>query len=196
MGQYYIPYIENEDGKFTIYSHDYGNGLKLMEHSYMGNNFVNVVVLMIDIMNGGKPSKIGWIGDYSDDEIAEGLYEKVWQEDAYRVRPETARYFWDEEKKEAVGYGYFINIDKNEYVDLEKYVSKAKDKDGWTINPLPLLTAVGNGKGGGDYHSCYPNYDEVGRWFMDTIYFDEYLPEGLKDITDEVIFKEEAYATH
>ena len=40
MGQYYMPTLIAEDGTVsTLYSHQYDNGLKLMEHSYIGNRF-------------------------------------------------------------------------------------------------------------------------------------------------------------
>ncbi len=41
MGQYYKPIcLDNELKEQWVYSHDYDNGLKLMEHSYVSNNFV------------------------------------------------------------------------------------------------------------------------------------------------------------
>ena len=43
MGQYYNPTILADNKKTVVkwmYSHDYGNSLKLMEHSYIGNKFV------------------------------------------------------------------------------------------------------------------------------------------------------------
>ena len=50
MGQYYKPTIlkdrkvkNKSDIVVWFYSHNYDNGLKLMEHSYKGNNFVNAV---------------------------------------------------------------------------------------------------------------------------------------------------------
>lgn len=52
MGQYFLPALlkcqENnvkntEDVIMHFYSHDYNNGLKLMEHSWLGNTFVNAV---------------------------------------------------------------------------------------------------------------------------------------------------------
>ena len=41
MGQYYKPI--NLDDKQWLYSHDFGDGLKLMEHSWIGNDFVGAV---------------------------------------------------------------------------------------------------------------------------------------------------------
>ena len=48
MGQYYMPTLIAEDGTVsTLYSHQYDNGLKLMEHSYIGNKFVNAVLTQL-----------------------------------------------------------------------------------------------------------------------------------------------------
>lgn len=45
MGQYYMPTLIAEDGAVsTLYSHQYDNDLKLMEHSYIRNNFVNAMI--------------------------------------------------------------------------------------------------------------------------------------------------------
>ena len=39
MGQYYMPLLIGSDKKILrFYSHHYDNGLKLMEHSWVGNN--------------------------------------------------------------------------------------------------------------------------------------------------------------
>ena len=44
MGQYYHPTMIDEAGNITwVYTHDYHNGLKLMEHSYIGNSVMNAV---------------------------------------------------------------------------------------------------------------------------------------------------------
>ena len=48
------------------------------------------------------------------------------------------------------------------------------------VNPLPLLTACGNGRGGGDYHDCYPDYDKVGTWAFDIIECTDARPEGYE----------------
>ena len=43
MGQYYQPLLIDDSGSMiTAYSHDFDNGLKLMEHSWIGNNFVKI----------------------------------------------------------------------------------------------------------------------------------------------------------
>ncbi len=46
MGQYYKPI--NIDNKQWLYSHEYNhNGLKLMEHSWIGNDFVGAVMSLM-----------------------------------------------------------------------------------------------------------------------------------------------------
>ena len=66
MGQYYKPILIAEDGHVcTACSHDFDNGLKLMEHSWIGNNFVNVILAQIR----SNPKRIVWMGDYAIDVI-------------------------------------------------------------------------------------------------------------------------------
>ena len=45
LGQYYTPV--NIDTMEWVKSHDYGNGSKLMEHSYIGNNFVEAIEMLL-----------------------------------------------------------------------------------------------------------------------------------------------------
>src|SRR5208283_4997626 len=80
MGQYYKPI--NIDKKQFVYSHDYGNGLKLMEHSYIGNEFVAIVENLIkkNVAKDGTVltgdwygDRIVWAGDYADSEPLNGL---------------------------------------------------------------------------------------------------------------------------
>ena len=67
MGQYYYPTILREKNKRfyseEFYSHDYDNGLKLTEHSYCGNHFVETI--MAQLLN--KPGRLAWLGDYHND---------------------------------------------------------------------------------------------------------------------------------
>lgn len=99
MGQYYMPTLISTDGSVrTLYSHDYENGLKLMEHSYVGNNFVNAVLTLI----WENPLRLAWIGDYSNDVYGDPYegklthedfmtyYEAAWgvMREALRVNPE------------------------------------------------------------------------------------------------------------
>lgn len=77
----------------------------------------------------------------------------------------------------ATMYGYLINVSKHEYIDISHYLSDC-GKDGEKIydiiHPLPILTAVGNGQGGGDYEGICMEY--VGVWAGDII-----IPTNDKD---------------
>ena len=72
-------------------------------------------------------------------------------------------------------------------MDFNLYISKCKDKDGWTIHPLSLLTAVGNGRG--DYgDECVDSY-MVGAWAGNTLEITDVVPEGYE--LEDVRFSEE-----
>ena len=179
MGQYYKAYVENKDGKFVLDSWDYGSGMKLMEHSWLGNDFENAAYTLID----KRPSKVGWIGDYSQDVGCDkDLYRFVWSSDENNRSIVLRRKYKD---------GYLINHTKKEYVDLEEYTDLARNKSGWVTNPLSLLTAIGNGLGGGDYHDCNQNYNLVGIWYMDELEYDGTEHPDYANITADVIFKED-----
>lgn len=195
MGQYYMPTLIAEDGTVsTLYSHQYDNGLKLMEHSYIGNNFVNAVLTLL----WKHPMKVAWIGDYSDDQYGDpyeaklphdefmNYYGIAWGKDEqdYRITPKA---------RNVVGINsraYLVNHSQRCYIDLADYIARnkwtehrwSKPKEHWDrcINPLPLMTACGNGRGGGDYHECYPDYDKVGTWAFDIIECTDVRPEGYE----------------
>ena len=74
MGQYYRPTLINENGKISfLVCYNYNNGAKLMEHSYVGNEFVNAVLSCI----WKNPMKLAWIGDYSDSPYEDAYAEKI-----------------------------------------------------------------------------------------------------------------------
>jgi len=56
---------------------------------------------------------------------------------------------------------YLVNHTIGAYLDCDKYKARCNNND-WILHPLPLLTAVGNGLGGGDYYGI--NKDQVGAW--------------------------------
>ena len=93
MGQYYMPTLISEDGTVrTLYSHAYDNGLKLMEHSYIGNNFVNAVLTLL----WESPCRLAWIGDYSDEQYGDPYEAKLPHEDFMQYY-EAA---WGDKRKE------------------------------------------------------------------------------------------------
>ena len=74
MGQYYRPLLFKADEEnctqdsllASFYSHDYKEGLKLMEHSWITGSLVCAVLCKIKEL--GKV-RLVWAGDYADDEL-------------------------------------------------------------------------------------------------------------------------------
>jgi hypothetical protein len=173
MGQYYTAVnVSNMEG---VDPYDYDNGAKLMEHSYIRNNFVEAVeFLLIDNGEGDRGrwsgNKIVWAGDYANDEPLENgnLYSLVENKNKLNMLIEAV----------PPNYHYLVNWDKKEYVDKTKCL---ENKHGFTIHPLPLLTVEGNGRGGGDYYdNAEPSY--VGTWARDRISLMKEIPEDFTEI--------------
>ena len=161
MGQYYHPTFlanEKQGNKEVIiaafYAHKYGNGLKLTEHSYANNNFVNAVI------NTAKKYKKGvrivWAGDYAKN-------EKYRRNNLYHLAKEKV--FIDNASQKYPDVRWMFNENKGQVVDLWDLF----ESNGMTIHPLPILTAEGNGQGGGDYNGTSMNL--VGSWARDVIRF-------------------------
>lgn len=187
MGQYYTPVIIENDKIKTLCCYDYDNGAKLMEHSYLRNSFVETVVKqLLD-----KKARLAWVGDYAEpddveNELARKFIEAERIDAQYRIKPKH--------NKMENSYGLcFINHSKKEYFYMDDYVFNiGKDKYGFIIHPLPLLTAIGNGKGGGDYQGI--NMGLIGHWACDEIevkaWIDEEKNPEYKNITSMIKFYE------
>lgn len=213
MGQYYMPTLISETGKIqTLYSHDFDHGIKLMEHSYIGNEFVNAALLLLQ----DKPLKAAWIGDYSDDPYEDlyanavskekfmSYYKAAWRDERNKYRVSPSKFAKRQLKTVCTmdsAQDHLINHTKRQYIHLGKYIShnKWREEGEWQgkpysydmcVHPLPLLTACGNGRGGGDYHSQYPDYDKVGLWAFDLIELARSIPAGYEEVMFGFIEKE------
>lgn len=158
-----------------LYTHDYGNGLKLMEHSYIGNNMMNVIDRLLLPDGLWYKQAIVWAGDYADeDEDGTTLYSKL--EDDKKIMPKTI-------PEEAIPeeYKYLVNHDKKVFVDM----SKVKP-DGYNlrIHPLPLLTAEGCGRGGGDFHG---EDSRIGTWARNRISIEKDKPENFEEVDGQFV---------
>lgn len=201
MGQYYNAMIQI-NGKNDVFNH-YVDGeymmAKLMEHSWWENAFVLAVASKLWRTKG----RLAWVGDYADEEDAN------WKDEF------KAAHGGDEASKVLTYNGFrlegkiFINHDKKIFIDLDKYKEKLKDFE-WIINPVSLLTAVGNGKGGGDFYKSGRGYELVGTWTWDIVEitdeeiynwkynnqtqkYDKFLKKEFEDyidVTDEYLFAE------
>lgn len=185
MGQYYKAVILSEDTKKPVAygeSWDFGSGAKLMEHSYMSNRFVKAVMLFMQKLGGAR---LVWAGDY-DEKLIDGknnLYEFVCDNEKNLIcidEPAEGDYA---DKFFAEGVNFICNSDKKIAVSTKNI---EPDSYGFKINPMPLLTAQGNGQGGGDYWGT--EMDKVGTWAGDFIFFASELPEGYEMV--EIPFKE------
>jgi len=190
MGQYYYPI--SLDKKQFILSHDCADGgdfvgLKLMEHSYIGNPMVNVVEHLL--MPGGEwyKSRLVWAGDYADG-------EPDLEKDENGETPNLHCIIGDDDNNKIIGdlllknlgnipeeYCYVVNHSLKQFVDKRKI---KKNDWGGKIHPLPLLVSEGNGRGGGDFHG---EDERIGFWARHIISIEKEIPEGYEEIDGQFI---------
>ena len=213
MGQYYKPI--NIDKKEWIYSHHFKNGMKLMEHSYIENPFIEAAEILLTEFGPWHKCKFVWAGDYADVEketmvkgnkdSGENLFHIVDEEQGIdSIAPVVIDDIKDKHKIDLREFPFIVNHSKKYFVDKiffgmvynkrklsKKYFvdkRKVKEFDGnWKIHPLPLLTCEGNGRGGGDYKSEV-NESLIGLWSRDSISIEKEIPKGYKEL--EVDFRE------
>lgn len=163
MGQYYVGSIlkknwreEENPVEFAIKPHCVKEAAKLMEHSYIGNGYVNMFMQQLgdDGKYFGYP--FVWAGDYADKANGKEINDCA-VEVSNRIFDSVDMPFLTRQKE----YKYLVNFTKNEYIEMPKY-----DDNVWQVHPLPLLTCIGNGRGCGDY---YCENEHVGRWAFDEI---------------------------
>ena len=169
MGQYYQVIILGEK---NIHIHEIIRvyiepwyGTKLLEHSYINNNFVNAVEFLLSPEGIFYKSRILWAGDYADPEegLGTNLYNMSHQVSSKEFKPSTII---------SNEYKYIINHTKKLYVNKDKYK---------LYHPLPLLVAEGNGRGGGDYVDK-PDEDFVGMWARDVISIEKDKPDDYTEL--------------
>ena len=201
MGQYYFPAILDNDGVviWTARSFDYGSGSKLMEHSWLGGRFTAAV----EVKLLHQPHRLVWAGDYADVKDGEKLIfsqccELVQKEQEMKKAKESIStnnegppnsyiISFGSRANRAVkhdeSHNYIVNHDKKEIVKLDSLPTTGY---GEKVHALPLLTAEGNGRGGGDYEGM--DEDKVGSWARDLISveteatIDQYRTNGFTTI--------------
>ncbi len=188
MGQYHLACVFSDAGgdspAMRWYSpHDMGNGLKLMEHSWIGNRFPNSVLdVMAEVTGRHGEVEAVWLGDYATEDdrdcdmhrfavnaawsrFGEPLHGRLPYHTTHPGRHDTYR---------------VVDLDRGEYIDVPD------DSEGWIVNPVPLLLCVGNGRGGGDYTGPDP-HGLIGKWAYDRLTVTRYncwapVPEGPADM--------------
>ena len=185
MGQYYRPTIVDKDGKYITFtcqtnkfreSEDYNfyNGVKLTEHSWIGNHFTDAFSVLIY----KQPRRVAWVGDYADDSDGSAydkamkfnpdFFEDVYGENAPEPEDVPLLSHFDYKNK------YLINHTQKLYIPLNDYCFES---DKWIMYPVSLLCAVGNGLGGGDYRGN--DRDFVGKYAFDEISIEDEVPDGF-----------------
>lgn len=207
MGQYYRTLLKEGNGKLTVYNRkiivdgqeEYMMA-KLTEHSWWYNPFVNAVCQRI--YESAKRFRIIWMGDYANqfaddlDEPHNGLtpkkirhyHKRCWREPDTAIAIPTTEFTLDGK--------FIVNHSKREYITCSDYYKECVMGDGWCLHPLPLLTCIGNGLGGGDYTrpTIGSSADIVGMWAWDEISIEDNSPmeeDGYAEIFP--IFKEEGW---
>mmetsp|Transcript_107097 Transcript_107097/g.160109 ORF Transcript_107097/g.160109 Transcript_107097/m.160109 type:complete len:284 (+) Transcript_107097:76-927(+) len=207
MGQYYI--IVNLDTKVYVdpmyirESRNRNHGIKLCEHIHFGSAVVRSVEKLLAEGGDWYKARIVWAGDYADYEPGHGILfvepqegqegqggqtnnndnSSNGEEGNQRIEPANLyRLFkssdWGtllENLEVATNhYRYIVNHDTNEFVDI------VRAKRGCFYHPLALLTADGNGLGGGDYCDGEDNFnsDLIGEWARDHISVQDSHPEA------------------
>lgn len=190
MGQYYKCMIgDPKDYQIPkgIDSWTYDNGAKLMEHSYVGNGYVDAAIRLLEMLSSlENPCRMVWMGDYGDDDLPDIVCENKKNSDKcmflYHAYCNAWRYLGDEftpvkdidelplrdvELRHHSKSGVIIDLDRQEYVRIVDKVVEDDESTWGQIHPLPLLTSVGCGNGGGDYYGS--NMEWIGAWAGDHI---------------------------
>ena len=173
MGQYFYAVILDEQGNIVVWMspQSYDNGLKLTEHSFLGNTFVSTFEFGLSPLGVYHKHRVVWAGDYAprEPEKKTNLHQECNEYNC--IQPKV---------KDTTNYRFVLNHSKKKYVDK----SNIPAKNGCTLHPLPLLTAEGNGLSGGDYHRYSPL---IGSWARDVISVEEEKPTDFEEILFDLV---------
>lgn len=190
MGQYYRASILKPNYKTTkdnivsasISPYDFDNGAKLMEHSYINNEYVCAFMHMIQMLDKTNRGLICvWAGDYAGNIPGRKAHEnETIFDDAYGadINVTNSELYDHLKENPCVSYKYAINRTKKEFVEIpEAQTGKS------IVHPLPILLAFGNGLGLGDYHTkiggkTKHNAQFVGTWAFDKISVSNEIPNS------------------
>lgn len=172
MGQYYKFANIDKKEKRDRNRHGY----KLMEHSYVGNDYCDDILRLLS--NEWKGDRVIHVGDYAepnDGTTTDKFITKIINE--FDINYSMYNYidsFDEVSPSNTDSIRYVYNLDKKEYVDLYKqpiqhffYDSKKNEVGACKINSFALLVGCGNQQGGGDYYHI--NKKAVGCWAGDRL---------------------------
>lgn len=197
MGQYYRQLIGNKSGEIiAVYNCasilENGSvdrdGFKLMEHSWLENSFVNGICRQMY----NNPLRIAWVGDYANEvgDFDLEIPSKPILPDYYSAWGDWVRPSFIKINEEFSIVGKFLlNHDTGEYIEITDdgylYYSQPTVKSplSWIIHPLPLLTAIGNDRGMGDFHEGNYGYENVGIWAWHLLEIADGVPMEYEELS-------------
>ncbi|MBC8295998.1 MAG: hypothetical protein H8E55_09415 [Pelagibacterales bacterium] len=181
MGAYYNAVVTKNDTERKMFdTWSVNNGAKLMEHSYLFNDYVNKVLHSV----------------ISDDESVSPIFRLDWLCD-YHEKNNSSDITWDDVERDnsslinetdgAFLY-YIINLDKKCYIDIIElialYFNKVGNDEDY-LHPIPILcNSETHGMGGGDLHR---EESQRGLWRNDNLVISYIHPNN--ETTDNNILK-------
>lgn len=169
MGQYY-KFINIDKKEKCDRNKDL---LKLTEHSYLANEYcLDILTLISDEWKGDRIIHVGDYAEGNDDTTTSELISEIEKDNNL----EQSVYSWGQTFKETAPkrvnkkIRYVYNLNRKEYIDLEKQPIQWCCIDDNKIlfakfNAFALLIGCGNGLGGGDYFGI--NDRKIGLWAGD-----------------------------
>lgn len=161
--------------------------LKLTEHSYLKNPYcMDVLSLMLDEWKGDRIIHVGDYAQGNDGTTTSKIVDKIEKENNLN----KSVYHWGESfedikpKRMKKNINYVYNIDKKEYINLNKqpiqWFCYEKNEIFYAkFNAFALLVGCGNEQGGGDYYRN--NKNKVGSWAGDRFVSSHSLLKGYEN---------------
>lgn len=172
---------------------DFGVPVRLGVPHLIGpdNRLANALYILLS----QRPYRVSWMGSLADEPCRPGVdlyadtlpeeefleyYETAWGGASAgrtilprQFAPDMLQFAVQMETKEA----YLINHSKMDYLDMRNYIGFNRSGDSCP-DPLPLLTACGNGRGDREYPPSAPGAEQIGTWAFDLLSYTNKKPDG------------------
>lgn len=182
MGQYFYAVTGNDTVRTNYRKR---GGLKLLEHSWIGNYFTEFVASRIY----KKPQRVAWVGNYAELQNAPCKEAKqFWQ-----TNPVIVNKIWikDQNKNNTTMFDitkkYLINHSQKLYIDMAYYCILCNADNGSIIHPLPILTCMSNQQSRSDYYGL--ESEKAGSWAWNVLEIADKHPIGYQCVSVHFINK-------
>ena len=161
-------------------------GLKLMEHSYLNNEWIDAIANFIY----RNRVRMAHVGDYA---YEYPHYQLAYNDNVKKEVLDVSDMYDENGMLKRFNYDgkYLVNWDKKCYISFDNW--KKRNLVSWAEDvytcPFTILTALGNGRGGGDYYQEYPHFEDVGDWVWEEISIEDEVPDGFLE-ENTIYFKE------